>query len=122
MIRNEKANASYSTELLMRLLEEESGGRWEVRHCILGHIQQGGAPSPLDRIHASRLAAAAVPLLARLAAPGAAARAQCVGLQADEVVATPLGTAFAGYDAKLRRPVVQPWCALRWSGTDARSL
>lgn len=37
--------------------------KYDVRVCILGHIQRGGAPSARDRVTASRLGAAAVKLL-----------------------------------------------------------
>ena len=38
------------------LFEEEGGGLFDVRQSILGHLQQGGDPSPFDRIQATRLA------------------------------------------------------------------
>lgn len=37
--------------------------QYDVRVCILGHIQRGGAPSARDRVLASRLGAAAVKVL-----------------------------------------------------------
>jgi 6-phosphofructokinase 1 len=38
------------------LFEEEGGDVFDVRPAILGHLQQGGDPSPFDRIQATRLA------------------------------------------------------------------
>ena len=47
----------YSTDFLTTLFEKEGRNRFEVRRSILGHIQQGGRPSPFDRIQATRLTA-----------------------------------------------------------------
>jgi 6-phosphofructokinase 1 len=57
MIRNEDAHEVYSTNVLCAIFEAESGDLFEVRQSILGHIQQGGNPSPFDRIQATRFAA-----------------------------------------------------------------
>jgi 6-phosphofructokinase 1 len=56
MIRNEYANPVYNTEFMCSLFEEEGRDVFDVRPAILGHLQQGGDPSPFDRIQASRLA------------------------------------------------------------------
>ena len=56
MIRNERANEVYNTEFICSLFEEEGRDVFDVRPAILGHLQQGGDPSPFDRIQATRLA------------------------------------------------------------------
>ena len=56
MIRNEAANTIYSTPFMTALFEEEGGHLFDVRQAILGHLQQGGDPTPFDRILATRLA------------------------------------------------------------------
>ncbi|HNA90489.1 MAG TPA: 6-phosphofructokinase [Anaerolineales bacterium] len=56
MIRNESANPVYTTNFICSLFEEEGGDVFDVRPAILGHLQQGGDPSPFDRIQATRLA------------------------------------------------------------------
>ena len=56
MIRNEYANKVYNTEFMCSLFEEEGQDVFDVRPAILGHLQQGGDPSPFDRIQATRLA------------------------------------------------------------------
>ncbi len=55
-LRNEKSSAIYSAELISKIYENESEGLFDSRWATLGHIQQGGSPSPLDRIRATRLA------------------------------------------------------------------
>jgi 6-phosphofructokinase 1 len=57
LIRSENANPTYNTNFISALLKEEGGDLFEVRHAILGHLQQGGDPTPFDRIQATRLAA-----------------------------------------------------------------
>ena len=55
MIRNEYANPVYTTEFMCSLFEEEGRDVFDARPAILGHLQQGGDPSPFDRIQATRL-------------------------------------------------------------------
>lgn len=55
-IRAENANAIYTTDFICSLFEEEGRSIFDVRPSVLGHLQQGGDPSPFDRIQASRLA------------------------------------------------------------------
>ena len=68
MIRNEGANDVYNTAFMCALFEEEGGGLFDVRQSILGHLQQGGDPSPFDRIQATRLARLSIRRLAEQAA------------------------------------------------------
>jgi 6-phosphofructokinase 1 len=55
IIRSENANAIYTTSFICSLFEEEGRDVFDVRPAVLGHLQQGGDPSPFDRIQASRL-------------------------------------------------------------------
>ena len=68
IIRNEYANTFYSTEFMVSLFEEEGGNIFDVRQAILGHVQQGGNPSPFDRIQATRLASECITFLTEEAA------------------------------------------------------
>lgn len=63
LIRNEMANPLYTTSFMSALFEEESHGLFDVRTAILGHMQQGGNPSPFDRIQATRLATRCIEFL-----------------------------------------------------------
>ncbi len=63
MIRNEYANTVYNTGFMCSLFEEEGKNLFDVRPSILGHLQQGGDPSPFDRIHATRLSQLALDFL-----------------------------------------------------------
>jgi 6-phosphofructokinase 1 len=48
---------------LARRIQEETG--LETRETVLGYIQRGGSPSPMDRVLASRFGAAAANLIAK---------------------------------------------------------
>ena len=54
MIRNEYANTVYTTAFMCALFEEEGRDVFDVRPSIFGHLQQGGNPSPFDRIQSNR--------------------------------------------------------------------
>jgi 6-phosphofructokinase 1 len=56
MIRNESAHPVYTTDFMVRLFEVEGKELFDVRQAILGHQQQGGNPTPFDRIQGTRLA------------------------------------------------------------------
>ena len=57
-----RAAHGQNTERLATQLEELTG--LEARVTILGHVQRGGAPSPADRVLATRLGTAATRLIA----------------------------------------------------------
>ncbi|KAF4514246.1 UNVERIFIED_CONTAM: hypothetical protein B566_EDAN019536 [Ephemera danica] len=57
---NEKANENYTTDFIYRLYTEEGKGLFSARCNILGHMQQGGSPTPFDRNMGTKLAAKAV--------------------------------------------------------------
>lgn len=53
---SEHASETYTTQVVADMIREESRGRFESRFAIPGHVQQGGTPSPMDRVRAVRLA------------------------------------------------------------------
>jgi 6-phosphofructokinase 1 len=56
----------------------------ETRETVLGYIQRGGTPSPMDRVLATRYGAAAVDMIARREF------GNMVALKADRIVSVPL--------------------------------
>ncbi|KAL9048597.1 MAG: hypothetical protein Q9162_007631, partial [Coniocarpon cinnabarinum] len=54
ILRNEKASKTYTTEMVADIIHEEANGRFEARFAVPGHVQQGGTPSPMDRVRAVR--------------------------------------------------------------------
>lgn len=142
VIRNEKASSTYTTEMLSEIFRAESQGYYEVRSAILGHIQQGGAPSPLDRIRGTRLAVLCMTFLEKwlkkaeesvtaaaprtLDIPAASLRAAnltchmtdpasaaVIGIKGAGVVYTPIAQLTANdTNFKYRRPKQQWWLNL----------
>jgi 6-phosphofructokinase 1 len=112
MIRNEDANLVYSTAFMCALFEEEGGGVFDVRQSILGHLQQGGNPSPFDRIQATRLATRCIDFLIQQASQGNSQSA-FIGLQGKEIKFHNLEDFPRMGDMKDQRPKEQWWMDLR---------
>ncbi|XP_054622516.1 ATP-dependent 6-phosphofructokinase, platelet type-like isoform X4 [Dunckerocampus dactyliophorus] len=60
VLRNESCNENFTTDFIYQLYSEEGRGVFDCRKNILGHMQQGGAPSPFDRNFGTKVAAKAV--------------------------------------------------------------
>ncbi len=112
IIRNERANPLYNTDFMCALFEEEGGNLFDVRQAILGHLQQGGEPSPFDRIQAIRLAAKCLDFLIDEADKDSPAAAM-IGLHAGHVATTPLKQLPDLIDEPLQRPITEWWLDLR---------
>ena len=110
VVRSEGADDDYTTPVLANLFEAESNGEFDVRPIVLGHVQQGGVPSPFDRVLATRLAARAVESLAE-AFDAQAAPAVMIGLQRGRLTATPIEQMDDLVDWTARR-AKDPW----WHG------
>jgi 6-phosphofructokinase 1 len=112
MIRNEHADPLYTVDFMCALFEKEGGDLFDVRQAILGHMQQGGDPSPFDRIQATRLAANCIDfLIAQAARPSPAAAA--IGLHGGKIQFTGLEDLPRLSDEEFRRPKDQWWLGLR---------
>lgn len=60
VVKNEYASPNYSAEFIRQLFAEEGKGTFSARVNALGHTQQGGNPSPFDRIQGSKMGAKAM--------------------------------------------------------------
>jgi 6-phosphofructokinase 1 len=112
MIRNEYANPLYTTGFMQALFEEEGGELFDVRNSVLGHLQQGGAPSPFDRIQATRLASQSVEYLIDKAGSGSTDCA-LIGMQEGRVRTTSFEDMPRLIDAAHLRPKQQWWLSLK---------
>ncbi|KAK3831339.1 MAG: 6-phosphofructokinase [Linnemannia elongata] len=63
IIRSESASKTYTTDIVSAIIKEEGHQQFDSRTAILGHIQQGNSPSPLDRVRATRFAVCAIDFL-----------------------------------------------------------
>ncbi|XP_057328970.1 ATP-dependent 6-phosphofructokinase isoform X5 [Microplitis mediator] len=60
ILRNESSNLNYNTDFMQRLFSEEGKGLFSCRSNIIGHMQQGGSPTPFDRNLGTKMGAKAV--------------------------------------------------------------
>ena len=67
LLRNEKCSEYFSTDFMVNLLQAEGEGLLMARSCILGHLQQGGNPSPYDRIYGAKISSKATERIVELA-------------------------------------------------------
>jgi len=112
VIRSEKADEVYTTSFIKALFEREGGDLFDVREAVLGHVQQGGSPSPFDRIQATRLASSSIRRLidvANLTEP----TGLMAGLRHGKVHFTPLNDLPHLMEPDARRPRRQDWLDLR---------
>ena len=112
VIFNEDAHQVYNSNFISSMFAEEGKAVFQVRQAILGHLQQGGDPSPFDRIQGTRFAAKCLDFLiqeARNPIPGAG----FIGLQGGHTRFFDLGELPRLMDMSLGRPKQQWWMALR---------
>ena len=111
LIRNENASAVFTTDFLRRLFEEEGKGLFDARQAILGHLQQGGDPTPFDRIQATRLSVRAVEALVEEAGKPEPLGAYA-GFEGGRIVLHPLAAFPEKVHLDLQRPREQWWLSL----------
>ncbi|OKL48772.1 6-phosphofructokinase [Boudabousia marimammalium] len=121
VISNEEASGLYNRDFLARVFEEEGGGLFDVRQTALGHLQQGGSPTPFDRLLATRLVFHGMNWLEQYFADqndpaahnGREANAVYIGLSTNSIATVPLKNFMDEIELENRRPVSQWWLGLR---------
>jgi 6-phosphofructokinase 1 len=112
VIRSENADPVYTTGFIRALFEKEGGDLFDAREAILGHIQEGGDPSPFDRIQATRLTARCIDFLSEQLESGSRASAM-IGFQSGRLQFTDLTSYPKLVEPDAQRPVEQRWMARR---------
>jgi len=112
LMRSEHASEVYSTKFISALLTQEGRGLFEVREAVLGHLQQGGNPSPFDRIQATRLASRCIDFLIEQAVQSPPQGA-FIGLRSGRVQHFNLEELPRMMDLARGRPREQWWLDLR---------
>lgn len=112
LIRNEMANPIYTTSFMCALFEEDGGDIFDVRQSILGHLQQGGKPSPFDRIQATRFSTRSINFLIDQAQSGSIV-STFIGLHGKEIKFHDIEDFPRMTDRDKQRPKVQWWMQLR---------
>lgn len=116
ILRNEKCSKNFDMNFMQAVFEQEAAS-FTVRNNVLGHVQFGYAPSPLDRVYASRLAFRAclfvVEQMKRCGqSPGSCAvddgSYAMIGVKGANEVATPVFDLMERYDPSLGRTHSQP--------------
>ncbi|XP_034252698.1 ATP-dependent 6-phosphofructokinase isoform X3 [Thrips palmi] len=123
ILRNEKCNENYNTDFIYRLYSEEGKGLFSARMNVLGHMQQGGSPTPFDRNMGTKMAAKSVEWMVgqlkqhcredgsiNVSSPDSAVM---MGIVRRQYKFTPLQDLKAGTNFDQRIPKVQWWLKLR---------
>ncbi|HMR49258.1 MAG TPA: 6-phosphofructokinase [Arachnia sp.] len=110
-VKGEGASEHYTCEMIARMFEAEGQGRYSVRQMVIGHAQQGGTPTPFDRINATRLAYHAIRYLDDQLAAGSADYAAASSENA--TLMAPLRAVTDEMDWDNQRPRRQWWMTLR---------
>ncbi|KAL8602724.1 hypothetical protein ACOMHN_062938 [Nucella lapillus] len=122
VLRNENANSNYTTEFINQLFSEEGKGVFSVRMNVLGHMQQGGVPSPFDRNYGTKMAAKCVSWFKDMIEANiksgrveVTSAESCVllGMQKRRLEFTPLDHLAINTDFENRIPLDQWWLKLR---------
>ncbi len=112
VIRNESTHPVYTTDFMVRLFEVEGKELFDVRQAILGHQQQGGNPTPFDRIQGTRLAVQSIDFI--IAEIGKKDPCQVfIGLEAGKIQFTGMEDYPRLEDWEYGRPKTQWWLDLR---------
>ncbi|MGA9595773.1 MAG: 6-phosphofructokinase [Acidimicrobiia bacterium] len=111
VITSEGADPVYDSGFIKALFERESEGLFSVRQAILGHVQQGGDPSPFDRIQATRFASKSLDYLIEQAMSDQPQSA-FMGLQHGHIRFTPLDMFPDLIEDDAQRPKSQSWLSL----------
>lgn len=123
ILRNECASSTYTTQVVADMIKEEAKGRFESRAAVPGHFQQGGKPSPMDRIRALRMATKCMLHLESYAGKSAdeiaadELSASVIGIKGSQVLFSPMG-GETGLEATetdwaRRRPKTEFWLELQ---------
>ncbi|XP_070322963.1 ATP-dependent 6-phosphofructokinase, liver type isoform X2 [Odocoileus virginianus] len=122
VLRNEKCHEHYTTEFLYNLYSSEGKGVFDCRTNVLGHLQQGGAPTPFDRNYGTKLGVKAILWMSeKLRAvyrngrvfANAPDSACVIGLQKKAVAFSPVTELKKDTDFEHRMPREQWWLNLR---------
>ncbi|MGE2719315.1 6-phosphofructokinase [Mycolicibacterium celeriflavum] len=108
IVRSEGSDRVYTTEFITSLFEKEGGELFDARQEVLGHVQEGGNPSPFDRVQATILSARCIEFLSEQLESGDRASAM-IGFQSGELRFTDLASYPTLIEQNRQRPIEQHW-------------
>jgi len=120
VLKNEAASTLYTTEVITKILKDEGSPLFDSRSASLGHILQGGTPSPTDRARAVRLSmkcmafiesqAAAIRAMPEKKRKAPRESAAVITIQGSSIIFTPVSDMEQHADMENRRGI-NPWWA-----------
>ncbi|KAI5303969.1 6-phosphofructokinase, alpha subunit [Ascosphaera pollenicola] len=121
VLRNERASKTYTTQVLADIYGDE-GKTFETRVAVPGHFQQGGKPSPMDRLRGFSLAIKCMEHIESFIGKHGDAilnddlSSAVIGVKGSEVVISPMGGVDGLEDNETdwpdRRPKYEYWRSL----------
>ncbi|KAJ5548262.1 hypothetical protein N7513_005496 [Penicillium frequentans] len=123
ILRNECASSTYTTQFVADMFKEEAKGRFESRAAVPGHFQQGGKPSPMDRVRALRMSIKCMQHIESYAGKSRDAiaadplSAAVIGVKGSQVLFSPMGGVDGLEETETdwarRRPKTEFWLELQ---------
>lgn len=120
ILRNEKASKTYTTETISNIIAAEAGKRFDCKYAVPGHVQQGGTPSPMDRVRSVRFGVKTLQHLEAYAGRDAESiaadplSATVIGIRGAKVVFSPMERVEREEtDWKNRRPKDEFWLKMK---------
>lgn len=111
-VMGEETSEYYDRQFVARIFEAAGEGLYDVRSSALGHIQQGGAPTPFDRLLATRLVNVAMERLSECLERGTP-DALFVGMSTSNIDSRPIASLETQVEWGKRRPLEQWWLSLK---------
>ncbi|KAE8223759.1 hypothetical protein CF319_g3252 [Tilletia indica] len=111
VIRSENASKVFTTEVITNIFKQEGSPIFDARSASLGHTLQGGVPTPLDRVRATRLALRCCEFLE--SPSSAQEEASIITIRANSIAFTSAGEMAAGADLEKRRGRGAWWGGLK---------
>lgn len=108
IVRSEGSDRVYTTEFITSLFQKEGGGLFDARAETLGHAQEGGNPSPFDRIQTTIMTARCMEFLSEQLEAGGRASAM-IGFQSGTLQFTDLTSYPTLIEENAQRPAEQRW-------------
>uniref|UniRef100_A0A8C9UX93 ATP-dependent 6-phosphofructokinase n=1 Tax=Spermophilus dauricus TaxID=99837 RepID=A0A8C9UX93_SPEDA len=121
VLRNESCSENYTTDFIYQLYSEEGKGVFDCRKNVLGHMQQGGVPSPFDRNFGTKISARAMQWITTKLKESYGKGKKCVsddyicvlGISKRNVLFQPVADLKEETDFEHRIPKEQWWLKLR---------
>lgn len=112
VVRNELAGGCYDLDFMASVFKQESHGLYDVRTDKVGYLQQGGSPTPFDRLLATRLMYKAIERIDTVLEENRV-NIEYLGEEKGRVVFHDISEMAKQVDPVKRRPLHQWWMSMR---------